>query len=409
MAKANMKSVAEQMRIIRRGLVKMETEAELEEKLAHSLKTGIPLRIKAGFDPTAPDLHLGHTVLLHKMRQFQELGHEVFFLIGDFTGRIGDPTGKSVTRKPISPEKLVANAQTYKTQVFKILDPHLTRVVFNSEWMNAFSAADLIQLAARHTVARMLEREDFSNRYRQGLPIALHEFLYPLVQGYDSVVLQADVELGGTDQTFNLLVGRDLQRSYGQSPQCVLTLPILEGLDGVQKMSKSLDNYIGIQDPADEMFGKIMSLSDPLMWRYYELLSSLDMTDIETLQHRVTTEDFHPMAAKMQLAEELTCRFHGAEQARHAHETFTSVFGKKELPEEITELTLQTEGSEIGLASALCRAGLVSSNSEGLRMIQQNAVSVDSIKTGDTHRVLTAGNSYLLRVGKRRFVQLTLT
>lgn len=409
MPKETMKSVDAQMRIIRRGTVNLVTESELEAKLARSLATGVPLRIKAGFDPTAPDLHLGHTVLLHKMRQFQALGHEVFFLIGDFTGRIGDPTGKNATRPPISPERLAANAQTYKTQVFHILDPHQTRVVFNSAWMDPFSAADLIQLAAHHTVARMLEREDFSNRYRQGQPIALHEFLYPLVQGYDSVALRADVELGGTDQTFNLLVGRDLQRAHGQEPQCVVTLPILEGLDGVQKMSKSLGNLIGIQDPPQEMFGKIMSLSDPLMWRYYELLSARDMTEIEALQAQVSCGEFHPMAVKKQLARELTERFHGPEKADHAQEAFTSVFGDKALPEDIAEQTLASEEGELGLATALTRAGLTSSNSEGLRMIRANAVSVNGTKVSDTRLMLTAGSSYLLRVGKRRFVQLTLT
>ena len=409
MRKENMKSVAEQMRLICRGTSNVVTEAELEAKLARSLETGVPLRIKAGFDPTAPDLHLGHTVLLHKMRQFQELGHDVFFLIGDFTGIIGDPTGKKATRKPLSPEELAANAQTYKAQVFRILDPQLTRVVFNSEWMRPLSAADLIQLAAQHTVARMMEREDFSNRYRQGQSIAIHEFLYPLIQGYDSVVLKADVELGGTDQTFNLLVGRDLQRGYGQSPQCVLTLPILEGLDGVNKMSKSLGNFIAIQDPPDEMFGKIMSISDPLMWRYYELLSALDMTEVGALREQVAQGHVHPMAAKKQLATELTRRFHGPQQAHQAQEAFTRVFGNKALPEEIAEFSWQTEEGEIGLAAALCKTGLVSSNSEGLRMIRQNAVSVNETKVSDTHTTLTAGTPYLLRVGKRRFVRLTLT
>ena len=409
MRKKTMKSVKEQMHLIRRGIVNLITEAELEEKLSRSLATGVPLRIKAGFDPTAADLHLGHTVLLHKMRQFQELGHELFFLIGDFTGLIGDPTGKHATRKPLSPELLAANAQTYKEQVFRILDPQLTRVVFNSEWMRPFSAADLIKLASHCTVARMLEREDFSNRYRQGQPIAIHEFLYPLVQGYDSVALQADVELGGTDQTFNLLVGRDLQRDYGQAPQCVLTLPILEGLDGVNKMSKSLGNYIGIQEPADEMFGKIMSISDPLMWRYYELLSAMDMAEVEALRERVGSGNFHPMDAKKQLAKELTMRFHGPERAQHAQDMFAAVFAHNALPESIAELSLPTEAGEMGLATALCKTGLVSSNSEGLRMIQQNAVSVNGSKITDTRMELTAGGQYLLRVGKRRFMQLTLT
>ncbi len=400
--------VAEQMRIIRRGVAQCISEAELEEKLARSLDTGIPLRIKAGFDPTAADLHLGHTVLLQKMRQFQELGHEVIFLIGDFTGRIGDPTGKNVTRKPLTSEQVAANAQTYQAQVFHILDRTRTRVVFNSTWMEPLSATAMIQLAARHTVARMLEREDFANRYRQGQPIAIHEFLYPLVQGYDSVVLQADVELGGTDQTFNLLVGRELQRDYGQSPQCVLTMPILEGLDGVNKMSKSLGNFIAIQDPPDEMFGKLMSLSDPLMWRYYELLSALDMAEVEGLRSQVAAGTFHPVAAKKQLAEELTRRFHGPEAAVQARERFTAVFGHKEQPEEMETLTLTTTEGSVGLATALTQAGLVASNSEAFRMIQQQAVSVNGVKMADSRTLLQAGSDYVLRVGKRRFVRLTV-
>ena len=409
MGKEKTTSVEEQMRIILRGSVNLVTESELKEKLTRSLETGVPLRIKAGFDPTAPDLHLGHTVLLQKLRQFQELGHEIFFLIGDFTGRIGDPTGKNVTRKPLGPEVLTKNAQTYKAQVFRILDPQSTHVVFNSTWMDKFSATDLIQLAARHTVARMLEREDFSNRYRQGQSIAIHEFLYPLVQGYDSVALRADVELGGTDQTFNLLVGRDLQRSYGQPPQCILTLPILEGLDGVNKMSKSLGNFIGIQEPPKEIYGKVMSLSDTLMWRYYELLSALDMKEIGALQAQVAAGTFHPMAAKKQLAWELTCRFHDAQQADNAQKMFTAVFAKNTLPEDIPEFSMQTKAGEMGLATALCLIKLVSSNSEGLRLIRQKAVSVDGDKVEDTYTTLAAGASYLLRVGKRRFARLTLT
>ncbi|MEO5339768.1 MAG: tyrosine--tRNA ligase [Magnetococcus sp. MYC-9] len=403
------KSVAEQMRILQRGIAQLISAAELEEKLNRSAASGVPLRIKAGFDPTASDLHLGHTVLLQKMRQFQELGHEVIFLIGDFTGRIGDPTGKNITRQPLTPEQVTANAQTYQEQVFHILDRERTRVAFNSSWMEPFTAAGMIQLAARHTVARMLEREDFANRYRQGQPIAIHEFLYPLVQGYDSVVLQADVELGGTDQTFNLLVGRELQRDYGQAPQCVLTMPILEGLDGVNKMSKSLGNFIAIQDPPDEMFGKLMSLSDPLMWRYYELLSSRDMRELETLRAQVEAGSFHPMEAKKQLAEELTGRYHGPQRAQQARERFVEVFGNKGLPEEIETVSLATAGVGLGLAAALAQAGLVSSNSEAFRMIQQQAVSVNGSKVTDNRLLLQAGGEYLLRVGKRRFVRLTLT
>ena len=408
MSTDNHPTVAQQMRILQRGVAQLISVAELEEKLSRSLATGVPLRIKAGFDPTAADLHLGHTVLLHKMRQFQQLGHQVIFLIGDFTGRIGDPTGKNVTRQPLTSEQVAANAQTYQEQVFHILDRDKTQVVFNSHWMEKFSAADMIQLAAKYTVARLLEREDFANRYRQGQPIALHEFLYPLVQGYDSVELKADVELGGTDQTFNLLVGRELQRDYGQSPQCVLTMPILEGLDGVQKMSKSLGNFIAIQDPANEMFGKLMSLSDTLMWRYYELLSTLDMEEVDKLHDQVTAGRFHPMTAKKQLAHELTSRFHGPKQAQHAQEMFVNVFGNKGLPEEIETLTLPCTEGRLGLATALSQAGLVASNSEAFRMIKQQAVSVNGNKVTDNRLLLQAGGEYLLRVGKRRFVRLTL-
>ncbi|WP_130472372.1 tyrosine--tRNA ligase [Candidatus Magnetaquicoccus inordinatus] len=409
MSQQQTQRVAEQMRLIRRGVAQLISEAELEEKLTRSLATGVPLRIKAGFDPTAADLHLGHTVLLHKMRQFQELGHEVIFLIGDFTGRIGDPTGKNATRKPLTPEEVTANAQTYQKQVFHILDREKTRVVFNSSWMDKLSAVEMIQLAARYTVARMLEREDFANRYRQGQPIAIHEFLYPLVQGYDSVVLQADLELGGTDQTFNLLVGRELQKDSGQAPQCILTMPILEGLDGVQKMSKSLGNFIAIQDSPDEMFGKMMSLSDPLMWRYYELLSTLDMEQIEERRQQVEAGRFHPMEAKKLLAAELTQRFHGQDAASQARERFEAIFGHKELPSEVETITLASEGGSLGLASALTQCGLLASNSEAFRLIRQQAVAVDGQRISDDRLRLQAGGSYLLQVGKRRFARLVLT
>ncbi|HXC92876.1 MAG TPA: tyrosine--tRNA ligase, partial [Geobacteraceae bacterium] len=304
-------TVAEQMAVIKRGTVEILVEKELEAKLEKSLKTGVPLRIKAGFDPTAPDLHLGHTVLLQKMRQFQQLGHEVCFLIGDFTGMIGDPTGKSETRKALTSEDVLRNAETYKEQVFKILDPAKTKVMFNSEWLSGMNATDMIALAAKYTVARMLERDDFGKRYANQLPISIHEFLYPLIQGYDSVAMKADVELGGTDQKFNLLVGRELQREYGQAPQAVITMPLLEGLDGVNKMSKSLGNYIGINDPPDEIFGKIMSISDDLMLRYYELLSDLSLTDIEKIKLGLKAHDIHPMDAKKQLGREIVCRYHG--------------------------------------------------------------------------------------------------
>ena len=403
-----MKPVQEQMAIIRRGAVDLFSEAELAAKLARALETGLPLRIKAGFDPTAPDLHLGHTVLLQKMRQFQELGHEVIFLIGDFTGLIGDPTGKSETRKPLTPEAVAANAKTYKAQVFRILDPQTTRVMFNNDWMGTLSAADLIQLASHHTVARMLERDDFAKRYRDGRPIAIHEFLYPLVQGYDSVALKADVELGGTDQTFNLLVGRELQRAYGQAPQCVLTMPLLEGLDGVEKMSKSLGNAIGILDSAGEIFGKTLSVSDPLMWRYYELLSDHSLADIAQIKAEVDAGRTHPMAAKKALAQELAARFHGPEAATRAHTEFDAVFRKKENPENIPEITVNANGT-MGLAAIMRGGSLVKSNSEGMRLIRQGAVAVDGERITDDRMVLKTGARYLFRVGKRRFAYITLT
>ncbi|MBF0421368.1 MAG: tyrosine--tRNA ligase [Magnetococcales bacterium] len=401
------KPVSEQMDLIRRGAVTIIHEQALEEKLHRSFKTGQPLRIKAGFDPTAPDLHLGHTVLIQKMRQFQELGHEVLFLIGDFTGLIGDPTGKSETRKPLTPQQVAINAETYKAQAFHILDPVATRIVFNSTWMNKFTAADMIQLASRHTVARMLERDDFAKRYRDNKPIAIHEFLYPLVQGYDSVVLQADVELGGTDQTFNLLVGRELQREYGQEPQCILTMPILEGLDGVNKMSKSLNNTIAILDPPGEIFGKVMSLSDTLMWRYYELLSARPMREIEATRQAVAQEQQHPMEVKKHLAMELTARFHDDITALKARESFESLFKHREIPEDVASVTLAQQGP-LGLATVMRLAGLVTSNAEGMRLIQQHAVSLDGEKVNDSKMMLTSGKSYLIRAGKRKFVRVTL-
>src|SRR5512137_3208234 len=328
-------TVSEQMAIIKRGAVEILVEKELHEKLEKSAKGGAPLKIKAGFDPTAPDLHLGHTVLLHKMRQFQQLGHEIFFLIGDFTGMIGDPTGKSETRKPLTREDVLKNAETYKEQVFKILDPEKTRVVFNSEWLARLTASEMIGLAAKYTVARMLEREDFSNRFANQLPISIHEFLYPLIQGYDSVALKADVELGGTDQKFNLLVGRELQREWGQTPQSVITMPLLEGLDGVNEMSKSLGNYIGINEPADEIFGKIMSVSDALMLKYYELLSDQTIAELEMLKTGLKDHSLHPMAAKKALGREIVSRFHGPGAGEAAEENFVRRFKENEIPDEM--------------------------------------------------------------------------
>jgi len=398
-----MNSIEDALAQIRRGTDEILVESGLIKKL----ESGRPLRIKAGFDPTAPDLHLGHTVLINKLRQFQDLGHEVQFLIGDFTAMIGDPTGKSATRPPLTREEVLENARTYEHQVFKILDPAKTTVLFNSQWMGAMSAADMIQLAARHTVARMLERDDFSKRYKSGQSIAIHEFLYPLVQGYDSVAMKTDVELGGTDQKFNLLVGRQLQEAYGQEPQIAITLPILEGLDGIQKMSKSLGNYIGITDDPKEMFGKIMSISDELMWRYFELLSFRPMSEIESLQREVEAGR-NPRDVKFLLAEELITRFHDAAAARDAQADFIQRFQKGAIPEDLEEKTLSIDEDEIGLAALLKMAGMTSSTSESFRMIQQGAVRVDGEKVSDKGLKLPAGKAFVVQVGKRKFARLNL-
>ena len=373
-----------------------------QEDLEARLQLGRPLRIKVGFDPTAPDLHLGHTVLINKMRQFQDLGHEVTFLIGDFTGLIGDPTGKNVTRKPMTTEEVKANAETYATQVFKILDEEKTRIRFNSEWLHALGSEGMIRLAARYTVARMLERDDFEKRYRSGQPIAVHEFLYPLAQGYDSVALEADVEMGGTDQKFNLLVGRHLQQQYGQPPQIVMTVPLLEGTDGVQKMSKSLGNYIGIVEPPDEIFSKLMSISDELMWRYFDLLSFRSNEDLAALRQSVA-DGRNPRDVKFLLCEEIISRFHGARAAEQAQETFIARFREGAMPEDMPEKTLDTDGEGIGIAAALSGCGLTSSNSEAFRMIQQGGVRIDGEKVSDRGLVLPAGFSGILQVGKRKF------
>ncbi|MBK1722381.1 tyrosine--tRNA ligase [Thiocystis violacea] len=399
-----MDSLERSLALIRRGT----EEILLEEALRKKLMQGRPLRIKAGFDPTAPDLHLGHTVLINKLRQFQDLGHEVLFLIGDFTGMIGDPTGKSATRKPLSREDIQKNAATYQDQIFRILDPERTRVVFNSEWLDELGAAGLIQLAAQHTVARMLERDDFSKRYKSGQPIAIHEFLYPLIQGYDSVALKADVELGGTDQKFNLLVGRQLQELYGQEPQVVITLPILEGLDGVQKMSKSLGNYIGIADPPEEMFGKVMSVSDDLMWRYFELLSFRDMSEIDAWRRSVE-EGANPRDIKFELGAELVSRFHGAEQAGKAREAFIARFQRGALPEDIHVLDLACgEAGLLPIANLLKDAQLVASTSEAIRMIRQGAVKIDGVRVDDAQLTCAAGSEHIYQVGKRRFARIRL-
>ncbi len=395
--------VEQALAVLRRGTEEILLESELGERLA----AGRPLRVKAGFDPTAPDLHLGHTVLINKLRQFQDLGHEVLFLIGDFTGMIGDPTGKSTTRPPLSRDEVIENARTYEQQIFKILEPEKTLVMFNSSWMNEMSAADLIQLAARHTVARMLERDDFSRRYQAGQPIAIHEFLYPLIQGYDSVALRADVELGGTDQKFNLLVGRELQKHYGQAPQVVITVPILEGLDGVQKMSKSLGNYVGIDEPPDEMFGKIMSISDELMWRWFELLSFRPAEEIAGFRRQVA-EGANPRDIKFLLAEEIVARFHDAGAARRARENFIARFRKGALPEDMPEVNLAAPEGRLAIGYVLREAGLVKSTSEALRMVRQGAVRVDGERVGDPHLELAAGGPYVVQVGKRRFARVRI-
>ena len=398
-----MVSVEDAMQQIKRGTDEILVESELEEKL----KRKKPLNIKAGFDPTGPDLHLGHTVLINKMRQFQELGHHIMFLIGDFTGMIGDPSGKSVTRPPLSPEQIRQNAQTYQEQVFKILDPDTTEICFNSTWHGRKTSADMIRLASRHTVARMLERDDFSNRFKNNQPISIHELLYPLVQGWDSVEMKTDVELGGTDQKFNLLVGRELMKAEGMEPQITLTMPILEGLDGVQKMSKSLNNYIGIEDAPNDMFGKIMSVSDELMWRYFELLSFRPLAEIEALQNEVR-QGKNPRDVKFLLAEELITRFHDAKRAKKARQDFIDRFTKGVIPDEMPEASIVLDGTTIGVATMLKQAGLTSSTSESFRMIKQGAVKLDGEKVDDKGLNLDKGRVVVAQVGKRKFTRISL-
>lgn len=393
----------EQLEIIRRGATEILVEKELIEKL--QLKR--PLRIKAGFDPTAPDLHLGHTVLINKMRQFQDIGHDVIFLIGDFTGMIGDPTGKNATRPPLTAAEVETNAHTYTEQVFKILDPAKTKIMLNSKWMGAMGAADLIKIAAKHTVARMLERDDFHKRYTSEQPVAIHEFLYPLIQGYDSVAMEADVELGGTDQKFNLLVGRQLQEAYGQLPQIVLTMPLLEGLSGGDKMSKSLNNYVGITEPAGEMFGKLMSISDDLMWRYFDLLSFRPLSDIANLKTE-TDAGRNPKEVKIELALEIVARFHDQASAKAANEAFNRRFTKGQLPDDIAEVTVSVGGDGLPLANVLKAAGLTPSTTESHRMVQQGAVRIDGQKIDNARRVLEAGEDLVIQVGKRRLARVLL-
>ncbi|MEE8387482.1 MAG: tyrosine--tRNA ligase [Acidiferrobacterales bacterium] len=382
-------------------------EILLEKDLAERLESGKTLRIKAGFDPTAPDLHIGHTVLINKMRQFQDLGHEVIFLIGDFTGLIGDPTGKNATRPPLTRDDVIENARTYEQQIFKILDPEKTQVMFNSRWMGEMKADELVKLAARHTVARMLERDDFNKRYKSGQPIAIHEFLYPLVQGYDSVAIKADVELGGTDQKFNMLVGRDLQKGYGQKPQVVITVPILEGLDGVNKMSKSLGNYIGISEAPEEQFGKIMSISDELMWRYFELLSFRPLSEIEGFKSQVA-DGANPRDIKFLLGEEIVARFHSAADATGAREAFIARFQKGILPDDMPELELGLESGHRTVPQILKAAGLAKSTSEAARLIKQGGVRIDGEKVADGSLEIAAGTTHIYQVGKRKFARISL-
>ncbi|MQM32380.1 MAG: tyrosine--tRNA ligase [Candidatus Accumulibacter phosphatis] len=398
-----MRAVDHDLKLIKRGSEELLIETELIEKL----KSGRPLRIKAGFDPTAPDLHLGHTVLINKLRHFQDLGHHVQFLIGDFTGMIGDPTGKNITRPPLSREQILENAGTYQEQVFKILDPEKTEVCFNSTWFEPFGASGMIRLAALHTVARMLERDDFAKRYRSGQPIAIHELLYPLCQGYDSVAMKADVELGGTDQKFNLLVGRELQKHFGQAPQVILTMPLLEGLDGVNKMSKSLGNYVGINELPGEMFGKLMSISDELMWRYFELLSFRASEAIEELRRNVL-DGRNPRDAKVLLAQEIVERFHGAPAAVQALADFDARFRHGAIPDDIPELCLSGSDSALSIAQVLKQSGLTGSTSEALRMIDQGGVKVDGCRVDDRQLVLAPQGSYVLQVGKRKFARVSI-
>ena len=396
-----MKSVAEALATIKRGA----EELLLEDELVSKLKKNQPLKIKAGFDPTAPDLHLGHTVLLNKLRQFQDLGHEVIFLIGDFTGMIGDPTGKSATRPPLTREQVMENARSYEEQIFKILVREKTRVVFNSSWLGKMNAADMIQLASRHTVARMLERDDFSKRYRSGQSISIHEFIYPLIQGYDSVELQADVELGGTDQKFNLLMGRELQKQFGQEPQVVLMMPILEGLDGVNKMSKSLHNYIGVNESSGQMFGKLMSISDELMWRYFDLLSFRTLVELSGFKKQIA-EGVNPRDIKFRLAEEIVDRFHGAGEGDLAREAFIAQFRKGELPENIPEIQLSSDNGEIAITILLKLAGLTGSTSDAMRMINQGAVRMDGEKITSKDLKIAAGSKHVYQFGKHKYARI---
>ena len=400
-------NVEQQIEIIKRGAVEVLTEEDLLKKLNHSVMKGVPLRVKAGFDPTAPDLHLGHTVIIHKLKQFQDLGHQVVFLIGDFTGMIGDPSGKSETRKALTREEVSENAKTYQRQIFKILDPQKTQIVFNSQWMEKMSAIELIELCAQQTVARMLERDDFSKRYLNQQPISIHEFIYPLIQGYDSVALEADIELGGTDQKFNLLMGRDIQRVYSQDSQVIITLPILEGLDGINKMSKSLNNYIGIDDPPQEIYGKIMSISDELMMRYYELLSDITIKELKELHEKIENGDEHPKEAKKKLAMEMVTRFHSMEEALKASQNFEHVFKHKEIPNELKEKIISCNEEKMRLTRliTIC-SNTINSNSESKRLIKQGGVSINGQKILDEYMELRTSGEYTLKIGKKEFLKV---
>lgn len=399
-------TIKEQLEYLLRGSVEIIPEGELNKKLEKSQSSGIPLKIKTGFDPTAPDIHLGHTVLIQKMKHFQDLGHEVIFLIGDFTGMIGDPSGKSVTRKKLTREQVLENANTYKKQIFKILDPEKTTIAFNSQWMEKVSSSDMIELCSHYTVARMLERDDFKKRYKGNQPISIHEFLYPLIQGYDSVVLKADIELGGTDQKFNLLVGRELQKDYGQVPQVVLTMPLLEGTDGVQKMSKSLGNYIGITEPPGEIFGKIMSLSDELMVRYYELLSDISLDKFMEMKDRIKTGAVNPKDCKINLAKEIVSKFYSDAEADNAAIEFDNIFKEKKLPKNLQQFDIKWDNEQMWIAHLIKKAGFSKGSAEAIRLIKQGAVSINDERITDSNLQLEKKELFILKVGKKRVAKI---
>ena len=400
-------SPEEQLAVFKHGADELLVEAEVLAKLKRSVATAKPLRIKLGLDPTAPDIHIGHTVVLNKMRQMQDLGHQVIFLIGDFTSMIGDPSGRNATRPPLSREQIKANAETYHAQASKVLDPEKTEIRYNSEWSDPLGAAGMIKLAARYTVARMMVRDDFAKRYRENTPISVHEFLYPLMQGYDSVALEADIELGGTDQKFNLLVGRELQKQFGQEPQCILTMPLLEGIDGVDKMSKSKGNYIALTDSANDMFGKTMSISDELMWRWYELVSFRSPSDVAALKSDIAGGR-NPREVKVLLAQELVERFHSKSAAHHALDEFNARFQKGALPEDMPEVSVKASGASIGVAQAMKQAGLVESTSEAFRLIDAGALRIDGDRVSDRSLSFEPGATFVAQAGKRRFARITI-